>query len=407
MRALSSRQHALLAKITLGPAEIGKNGVEIDQMGSQDELNMSSEFSHSVEEFPDLERIYDTIPIGLALLTPDCRYVRLNSRMTEICGIPVADHLGRSVRETLPRLAQQVETIVHSVVTTGESIAGIEVSGERPDESGGKRYWSTSWQPMRDDNGTIIGVNVAAEEITKHKRAEAALEFAKVSRHTTMSAMTASIAHEITQPLSAIVTNARGGLRWLAKPTADLAEARAALERIAKDGQRASEIIASVRSIFGSKIQQTTSKLDVNAAIREALALVHGEIVSHQVIAQTDLSEGLPEVAVERVQLEQILINLITNAIEAMTSVVDHERILLIRSERQKGDAVLVTVQDSGTGIDPGNVDRIFDPFFTTKSTGMGLGLSICRSIARTYGGDLWALPDARRGAVFHLALPI
>ena len=380
---------------------------EIDQMGSQDARNRRSEFSPSIEQFPDLERIYNTIPIGLAFLTPDCRYARINPRMTEICGIPVADHLGRSVRETLPRLALQVETIVHSVVTTGEPITGIEVSGERPDESGAKRYWTTSWQPMRDDDGTIIGVNVAAEETTQRKRAEAALEFAKVSRHTAMSAMTASIAHEITQPLAAIATNARAGLRWLAKPTADLEEARAALERIAKNGQRASDIIASIRGLFGNKSQQPPSQLDVNAAISEVLALVHGEIVSHHVIVQTDLSEGLPEVEADRIQLQQVLINLITNAIEAMSAVADHERMLLIRSERPKADSVLVTVQDSGTGIDPKNVDRIFDPFFTTKSTGMGLGLSICRSITRAHGGDLWALPDASRGAVFHLALPV
>ena len=124
---------------------------------------------------PSLETIYDTIPIGLAFLTPDCRYMQINQRMTEICGISVEDHLGRTVRETLPRLADQVEAAVRHIVSTGESITGIEVSGEQSDSGGGTRFWVTSWQPLKDEGGKVLGVNVAAEEITQRKRAEAAL----------------------------------------------------------------------------------------------------------------------------------------------------------------------------------------------------------------------------------------
>ncbi|QIG48313.1 PAS domain-containing protein [Nordella sp. HKS 07] len=373
------------------------------QMGNRKALNR-----HRLppDQPPDLAQIYDTIPIGLAFLSPDCRYLQINQRMTEICGIPVADHLGRSVRETLPRLAEQVESIVQSVIATGEPITGIEVSGERPDETGTDRFWTTSWQPLKAGDGTIIGVNVAAEEITHRKRTQAALAFANISRQTTMDAMTASIAHEINQPLAAVVTNATAGLRWLAHSPPNLDEAKMCLERVVNDGHRASAIVASVRGLFGKNTSERV-RVDPNEIIREVLSHVHGDITNGNVALQTALAKKLPQVLADRIQLQQVLSNLVLNALEAMSEVADRERTLIVKSDRQEPDAVLLTLEDTGPGIDPAYLDRIFDPFFTTKAKGMGMGLAICRSIIKTHGGDLWASSKASAGTILHLTLPI
>lgn len=382
--------------------------------GTNDQVRMSlrmgttpsNEASTSSSLTPDVATIYDTIPIGLAFLSPECRYLQINQRMTEICGIPVADHLGRSVRETLPRLADQVESIVRSVIATGEAITNVEVSGERPDESGAQRFWTTSWEPFKTENGTVIGVNVAAQEITKRKRAEAALEFARASRHTTMGVMTASILHEINQPLTAIAANARAGLRWLSRSPADLAEVRAALDRIDYDARRLGQITTSMRGLFGKNAVERQT-FDLNGVVREVLSQVHYDVLARGVTLQALLPNGLPGVMADRIQVQQVVQNLVMNALEAMSEVAGRERALSVKSERRDTDTVLLTLSDTGPGISPEDVDRIFDPFFTTKATGMGLGLAICRSIVTAHGGKLWALPNAPAGAIFHMSLPV
>jgi PAS domain S-box-containing protein len=621
----------------------------------------------ALTHIPELQLIYDTAPIGLAFLSCDCRYLQINQRLTEICGISVADHIGRSVRDTVPAVAQQVEAIVQTILRTGEPITGVEVNGQRPDGSNAQRFWVTYWHPVKNKDGSIAGINVAAEEITERKHAQAALvasearfreladnmsqfawtadpsgrrtwfnkrwhdyagtmpeemegwgwqklhhpdhvdrvlrrmragyesgmpwedtfplrgrdgnfrwfltrvvpihdeggkvvkwfgtntdvteqvelekalrdlnenleqrvaaqarerdriwtvaqdllavtdtsgklisvnpawtvtlgwsaddllgtdgarlvhpddlerglrelalltqghktqhfesrlrhksgtycwlswqatldqdriyavgrditdlkraqeqlrgvrrELAQVSRQTTIAAMTASIAHEINQPLAAIVANANAGLRWLARPQANIEEVEAILKRIVNDGHRASDVIASTRAMF-QKGQRERTPVDINALIGEVLALLHGELESHRVLLQINLHDALPEVMAERVQLQQVLLNLIMNAVDAMSSVADRERRLTIRSEQHVSDDVSIAVEDSGAGIDPDHTDRIFEAFFTTKPHGMGMGLSICRSIIEAHGGKLWAAPRSPHGTVFHVQLP-
>jgi signal transduction histidine kinase len=217
-------------------------------------------------------------------------------------------------------------------------------------------------------------------------------ELARADRLMTIGAMTASIAHEINQPLAAIVTNSNAGLRWLANASPDLDEARSALKRIAKDGHRASEVIGSIRAMFKKEAQHKALH-DVNDIVQEVLSLVQGEIKKQKVAVRTELADDLPPVLADRVQVQQVVLNLMNNAIDAMAPIEDRVRVLRVRSASLNGSGVSVTVEDSGVGIDPKNAERIFDAFFTTKANGTGLGLAICRSIIEALGGRLSATP--------------
>jgi two-component system NtrC family sensor kinase len=260
-----------------------------------------------------------------------------------------------------------------------------------------------------DEIGRLaVAFNEMLSELSAARERESSEQFelARVSRLTTMGAMTASIAHEINQPLAAIAANANAGLRWLSRPTPDIDEVHAALKRINNDAHRASEVIQSVRSIF-KKAPQQGALVDVNGVIEEVLSLVHAELISSHVSIRSDLLQDLPKVRADRVQLQQVILNLITNAIEAMGSAEGRQRLLIVTSQRQEPSSVLVTVQDNGPGIDPDARGRIFDAFFSTKSSGMGMGLFICRSIVEAHGGHLWATPAEPGGTIFHLVLPI
>lgn len=494
----------------------------------------------SALDSPGLRLIYETAPVGLALLSTDCRYLLINRHLTEICGISVAEHIGKSVRETVPALAEQIENIHQTVLRTGEPIIGIEVNGQLRDEHNAERSWTTSWHPLRGPDGDIIGVSVAAEEITERKKAEAALrelnetlerrigqevqertqiwnvcqdllvicdmtgsflkvnpawtttlgwreeellgksaqwllhpderqralveianlaagramqrlafrlrdkngsyrwlswqavphqgriyamardeteqkhaedrlrearqELERVSRHTTVGAMAASIAHELNQPLTAIVGYGNVGLQRLSRQDPDLDAVEKALQRIVDGGLRAADIIASIRGMF-RKDNQERALVGVNDLVREVVTLMHGDL-ERQVVLRTELGDDLPEICGERVQLQQVLLNLITNATEAMTAVNGRERALTIRTARDEPASVRVTVEDTGCGLDAADLERIFDPFFTTKSTGMGLGLAICRSIVEAHGGKLWAWRRSPFGTAFSLTLP-
>jgi PAS domain S-box-containing protein len=227
-------------------------------------------------------------------------------------------------------------------------------------------------------------------------------ELARSVQVSRMAAMTASIAHEINQPLAAIVTNASAGLRWMAQTPPALDEARECFGQIVGDGQHAADVVQSVRAMFKSK-ELTHASIDLNQLIHEVLTLVQGTLQKRGIVVHTELDKMLIRVAGNRIQLQQVIFNLVTNAIEAMELVTD--RRMLIKSVLESHGDVRVTVEDSGNGIDPENIGRIFDSFFTTKAEGMGIGLSICRSIIESHGGRLWALPG--KGAVFQFTLPL
>jgi signal transduction histidine kinase len=241
------------------------------------------------------------------------------------------------------------------------------------------------------------------EEERERLRQELA-HFAHLNRVSTMGELTASLAHEINQPLAAIVTNAQVCLRWLMRDVPNLEEVRQAAELIARDGKRASEVITRIRALVRNTGSEK-ARLDINPTIEEVVHLTEQEALRNGVALRTELAGDLPFVPGDRVQLQQVLLNLIINGMEAMSSLVDGRRELLIYSRLHESNQVLVGVQDSGIGIEPENLKKIFDPFYTTKSQGMGMGLAICRSIVENHGGKLWASPNDGRGATFKFTL--
>jgi signal transduction histidine kinase len=210
----------------------------------------------------------------------------------------------------------------------------------------------------------------------------------------------------VNQPLAAVVANAEACLRWLDRGTPDLGAARRSVEWIIDDGNRASEVIRRVRAL-AKKTDIEKAPLDINDVIEEVIALVQGELLGHQVSVRTEFAPALPMILGDRIQLQQVMINLVMNGIEAMQSVADRPRELLIRSRQDETRQVLVSVMDCGIGISDDNADRLFSAFFTTKSGGMGMGLSICHSIIEAHGGRLWATANVPHGATFQFTLPV
>jgi C4-dicarboxylate-specific signal transduction histidine kinase len=271
-----------------------------------------------------------------------------------------------------------------------------------------------SLRRARDDlKGTVKELQRTNEtleaESRERKRAEESLrqaqaDLARVNRVTTMGELTAALAHEVNQPIAAAVTSANSCIRWLAADVPNLDKARAAAARIVKDGTRAAEIISRIRLLF-QKGSQQLELVDANEVIVEMTVLLRGEVTRYSISIRTELAADLPPVMVDRVQLQQVMMNLMTNSIDAM-KVVDGTRELAIRSQRAENDQLLVSVSDTGVGLPPGQADQIFNAFFTTKAHGTGMGLRICRSIVESHGGRLWAADNSPRGASFHFALP-
>jgi C4-dicarboxylate-specific signal transduction histidine kinase len=235
---------------------------------------------------------------------------------------------------------------------------------------------------------------------------EAQTELAHFNRVTMMGQLAASIAHEINQPVAAAVTNAHAAMRWLDAQPPDLEETRHAVAAIIKGGYRVGEIINRIRGLIKGAPPRN-DRLDINEPILEVIALTRSEVQRNGVSLQTQLAEGLPLVQGDRIELQQVILNLIVNAVEAMSGARDGARELLISTEKDASNAVLVAVRDSGSGLDPKGLDRLFDAFYTTKSSGMGMGLSICRSIIEAHGGRVWATANVPQGTVFTFTLPV
>jgi PAS domain S-box-containing protein len=264
--------------------------------------------------------------------------------------------------------------------------------------------------PVFDDSGLLTEYVGTVIDTTQRRLAEdtvqqAQSELARVARVVSMGELTASIAHEVNQPIAAIITNGNAGLRWLERETPDIGEARATVQRIIRDGNRAADVIKRIRA-FLTRAEPARSEVRVEDVIGEVVTLVQGEARARHVLVQVRLADNLPSILADRIQLQQVLLNLALNAVEAMSGVRDRPRVLQLGAQPFGDDAILVEVSDSGDGLDARALDRIFDAFYTTKPQGMGMGLAISRSIVEAHDGRLWATPNGDHGTTFQFVLP-
>jgi len=343
---------------------------------------------------------------------PDHRFARLLEH-TKATGVGVSGVIGQFRWDIASDLESEPEKWRQHRATLDAHLPFRDLEYRRVDPMGAPIYIRTSGKPFFDANGTFLGYRGVSTDVTAIVRAEhaeqalreAQAELAHVTRLTSMGELTTTIAHEINQPLAAILANAEACRSWLDRAPPDLAAARRSVEWIVDDGNRTSEVIRRVRAL-SKKDDIESGPLDINVVLREALPLVSRELASQNVAVRMELAPDLPLISGDRVQLQQVIINLVLNAIEAMQSVTDRPRELLIRSAQDER-GVVVTVTDCGVGFAEENVERMFSPFFTTKPSGMGLGLSICRSIVESHGGRLSVVRKEGPGATFQFTLPL
>jgi PAS domain S-box-containing protein len=326
-------------------------------------------------------------------------------RRTDAAGRPLAE-VFRIVNE---ETRQTVEDPATRVLRTG-TVVGLANHTVLLARDGSRIPIDDSGSPIIDDHGDITGAVLVFRDITQRRQAEDALrkaqaDLVRAARLTTLGELTVSIAHEVNQPLMAIVTNAATCLQWLAHARPNIEEARQAAERVVRDGHRAGDFIASIRALAKKSAPQMT-ELDINGAILEILDLTQSEMRRHEILIEIELAKDRSVVMGDRVQLQQVILNLVMNGIEAMSPVADRARVISVSSGNDGNGNVVIAVRDTGIGFDATKTERMFDTFFTTKSEGIGLGLPICRSIVETHGGRLWASPNSPCGSVFRFTVP-
>ena len=361
-------------------------------------------------QFAQLQAIYQTAPVGLCFLSLKLLIWSINTRLAEMIGLTSVRAVGRSLAEAMPAFAEKLAPLCREVVAGGNRALNVEMDRIPPLSPGDpERAWSVSLFPVKHRRRTVIGINVVVQDVTERRQSEAALqemreELTRVSRVVTVGELAASIAHEVNQPLAGVITNASAGLRWLSTTDPDLTEARAAFSRIIRDGHRASDVIARIRMLV-KKTETVKELIDVRDVIQETLTLAQAEARRQQVEMRSDLAAQLPAVFADRVQLQQVMLNLIMNAVEALRGVEGRPRELLIAAAGES-DRLHGSVCDNGPGLDAPALEKVFKAFYTTKPQGIGIGLSISRSIIEAHGGLLWATRNNGPGATFHFTLP-
>jgi PAS domain S-box-containing protein len=338
-----------------------------------------------------------------------------NQRWADFTGLSVAEASGDGWQAAVhPDDLGRVLENWRTARATGEPLAH---EYRMRTAAGDYRRVSVRAAPLRDEKGAVLKWYGVSTDVEDQRRAMEALrasqdqlqrsqaELARVSRVTSLGVLTAAIAHEVNQPLTAIVANAQAALNWLNAPTPRLEEVRQSLAGVLKNGRRAGDVIGGIRDLI-SKARPRIERLDINDAIREVLELARGEAAEHGVLVRTELADGLPPVQGDRAQLQQVMFNLVANALEEMGGVSERSRELVVCTHRTETGEVCVTVKDFGPPLDPAKLGRMFDAFYTTKPGGMGMGLSICRSIIEEHGGRLWAEPNEPQGAILKFSLP-
>jgi C4-dicarboxylate-specific signal transduction histidine kinase len=262
-------------------------------------------------------------------------------------------------------------------------------------------------EAKQEGESIFVGIihDLSASRRTEGELQQAQTELARVARVTTLGELTAAIAHEVNQPLTGLVSSGNACLRWLASEPPNLEAARNSVERMVSAGNRASEVIARIRALVAKSLPQR-ELLNINEAITEVVALIEREVQRNHVSLQLDLADNVPPILGDRIQLQQVVLNLVLNAIEAMSEVDDRRRELSVSSTTDENNGTLVVVRDSGTGLGAASADRLFEAFYTTKAHGMGIGLAVSRTIIQAHGGRLWATPNMPHGAIFQFSLP-
>jgi len=354
--------------------------------------------------------MFEASAVGIAVIDQQNHFAAANEAFQKMVGY---------TSEELQSLGPLDITHEEDRKATQEMIEDVQ-SGKRQDYHTEKRYcrkdgkviWvRVSTARALDSSSALQSIPAIIEDITERKRAEVAWHDARealsrATRLTVMGELSASIAHEINQPLAAIITNGHACERFLTFSPPDLDEVKDAVGEIVRDGRRASEVLKRIRAMSKNSAPER-GQVDVNQAIAEVLALTRDELLRHRVSVQTDLHSNLPTIMADRVQLQQVVLNLVMNGIDAMRAVADRSRILTVRSLLSDRGNIAVNVADSGIGLDPANRERIFDTFFTTKPEGMGMGLAISNTIIEAHRGRLWAESGSPFGAVFAFTLPL
>ena len=370
---------------------------------SLDNARLYGELTMSEERW---RKLFESVPVGVGLIGSHRRYVATNPAFQKMTG-----YSGAELRQLSPiDITHEDDQAVTDAIIAANAAGDARRIEKRYRRKDGGVIWAEVGAFLAPGAGSAPFLAAVAIDITERKLAEEALKDARadlerMARLTTMGELSASIAHEINQPLAAIVTQSEAALRFLDRDEPDLDEARDALSCIARDGLRAADVIRGLRALAKKSGPQLT-KLDIDEVVRQVLALARGELLRRDVLLRTELTaEDLPVMG-DRVQLQQVLLNLIMNGAEAMSEVTERRRELTVSSTVEPG-SILVSVQDTGSGLDPAVAERMFQPFFTTKPDGLGMGLAICRSIIEAHGGRLWMSPHAPHGADVRFTVPL
>jgi PAS domain S-box-containing protein len=377
----------------------------------QDDLQTLARLGNELEQQKTyLGELFARVPEAVVMVDRDARITRINPGFTKLFGYTVAEAIGQRIPDLItPDEVQEVESFMYRLVQPRELFA---VETVRKHKNGTRVPVAVSCVPVSSNAGGTTGYLIY-RDITETKRLQEEqrryhalqLELAHANRIATLGQLSASITHELNQPLTGVLTNCGACLRMLTSDPPNVDGAREAVRRTMRDGTRASDVIARLRALF-NKTEPAFERVDLNEATRQAIALSLDEIQKSRAVVRTELADDLQCVAADRVQLQQVILNLLRNALDAMDAVDNRPRDLLIRTERAESDWVRLSVKDAGVGFDPKSMGKIFEAFYSTKSGGMGVGLSVSRSIIASHRGRLWAVLNDGPGATFSFAVP-